>query len=195
MAIAPPRAELWLLEAVAGEDLSALDACIAAGMLQAGGDAVAFRHEIARVAIEEAMAPDRRLALNRRALPALAARTYDLARLAHHAEAAGDGAAVLRYAPAAGDRAAALGAHREAAEQFARALRFGDRLPGEKRADLLERSLALALEAGLEEHVARAYTNLAATRIPGASTRSATRSSRRGSSTAAGATSTPGCCT
>ena len=154
VAIAPPRAELWLLEAVAGEDLSALDACIAAGMLHAERRRVAFRHEIARVAIEEAMAPDRRLALNRRALPALAARTYDLARLAHHAEAAGDGAAVLRYAPAAGDRAAALGAHREAAEQFARALRFGDRLPGEKRADLLERrSFECYLTDALDEAI------------------------------------------
>ena len=48
-------------------------------------------------------------------------------RLAHHAEAAGDGAAVLRYAPAAGRaRAASLGAHREAAAQYGRALRFAD---------------------------------------------------------------------
>jgi tetratricopeptide (TPR) repeat protein len=108
-------------------------------MRRAEGDAVAFRHEIARVAIEEAMTPDRRLVLNRLALPALAAHTYDLARLAHHAEAAGDGAAVLRYAPAAGERAASLGAHREAAAQFARALRFGDGLRSEQRAALLER--------------------------------------------------------
>ena len=47
--------------------------------------------------------------------------------------------AVLRYAPVAGDRAAAAGAHREAADQFARALRAGaDMAPGQ-RGDLLER--------------------------------------------------------
>src|SRR5262249_36617878 len=61
------------------------------------------------------------------------------ARIAHHAEAAGDADAVLRYAEMAGRQAAALGAHREAAAQFARALRFGDGLSGERRAELLER--------------------------------------------------------
>ena len=48
----------------------------------------------------------------------------DDARLAFHAEAAGDGAAVLRYAPAAARRAAGLASHREAAAQYERALRF-----------------------------------------------------------------------
>src|SRR5262249_23953093 len=48
----------------------------------------------------------------------------DDARMAFHAEAAGDGAAVLRHAPAAARRAAGLGSHREAAAQYERALRF-----------------------------------------------------------------------
>ena len=52
--------------------------------------------------------------------------------------------AVLRYAPAAAERAAALGAHREAAAQYARALRFADGLPTAERAALLERQLRLA---------------------------------------------------
>jgi DNA-binding CsgD family transcriptional regulator len=39
----------------------------------------------------------------------------------------------------AGEQAAALGAHREAAAQFARALRFGEGLASEQRAELLER--------------------------------------------------------
>src|SRR5262249_58030050 len=56
-----------------------------------------------------------------------------------HAEAAGDAEAVLRYAPAAGERSATLGAHRESAAQFARALRFADGVESERRADLLER--------------------------------------------------------
>ena len=71
VAIAPPRAELWLLEALAGDRLVHLEECLASGMLHAERDAVAFRHEIARVAIEEALPPDRRLALHRLALPAL----------------------------------------------------------------------------------------------------------------------------
>ena len=48
----------------------------------------------------------------------------DDARMAFHAEHAGDGPAVLRYATAAARRATELGAHRAAAAQYERALRF-----------------------------------------------------------------------
>ena len=47
----------------------------------------------------------------------------DDARLAFHAEAAGNGEGVLRYAAAAARRAARLASHREAAAQYERALR------------------------------------------------------------------------
>jgi DNA-binding CsgD family transcriptional regulator len=60
----------------------------------------------------------------------------DLARLAHHAEAAADEEAVLTYAPAAARRAAELGAHREAAAQYARALRYAGGLPAGERESL-----------------------------------------------------------
>ena len=70
----------------------------------------------------------------------------DEARLAFHAEAAGDGPAVLRYAPAAARRAAALGAHREAAAQFERALRFSGGLDPRSAAGLND---GLAVELGL----------------------------------------------
>ena len=57
----------------------------------------------------------------------------DDARMAFHAEAAGDGAAVLRYAAAAARRAARLASHREAAAQYERALRFaGERGSGRR---------------------------------------------------------------
>ena len=45
---------------------------------------------------------------------------------------------MLRYAPAAAGRAASLGAHREAAAHYARALRFGARPVPSERADLLK---------------------------------------------------------
>jgi DNA-binding CsgD family transcriptional regulator len=140
VAVAPPRAELWLLEALTGGELGHLEACLASGMLRAGGDAVAFRHEIARVAVEEALPLHRRVALHRQALRVLCeAGNIDPARLAHHADSAGDADAVLHHARAAGVRAAALGAHREAAAQFGRALRFAERLPSDERVELLER--------------------------------------------------------
>ena len=141
-AIVPPVAELWLLKALAPDTLEHLDECLASGMLSAEAQGIAFRHELARVAIEESLPPHRRIELHRLALGALAAPpsgTPDVARLSHHAESAADPEAVLRYAPAAAERAAALGAHREAASQYARALRFGDSLSTERRAELLER--------------------------------------------------------
>jgi DNA-binding CsgD family transcriptional regulator/tetratricopeptide (TPR) repeat protein len=139
VAIVPGQVEVPLLQAVAGRLVDQVDECLASGVLTAGPANVAFRHELARLAVEGAMAPHRRLALNRAALAALVSREDpDFARLAHHADAACDAEAVLQWAPRAATRAAASGAHREAAEQYARALRFADGQPPEVSARLLE---------------------------------------------------------
>jgi DNA-binding CsgD family transcriptional regulator/tetratricopeptide (TPR) repeat protein len=153
-AIFPLEIELWLLEAIAGAPGAALDECVSAGMLSGAGPAVAFRHELARIAIEESLAPARALALHRAALSALQeppGGEPDLARLAHHAEAAGDVGAVLRFAPAAGARATSLGAHREAAAQYARALHCAGPLADAVRADLLEQRALACYATGLTE--------------------------------------------
>ena len=142
VAVVPPQAELWLLEALAGETVDRLQECLASGMLTPEAGRVAFRHELARLAVEESLAPNQKIVLHGKALAALAeppSGARDLARLAHHAEAAGDAEAVLEFAPAAAARASSLGAHREAAAQYARALRFADGVPPAARADLLER--------------------------------------------------------
>jgi DNA-binding CsgD family transcriptional regulator len=144
--IALPQAEPWLLDALVadGTDSTAGDAleqCLSSGMLEIVPGGVAFRHELARMTIEESLSPHRRIALHRRAIQALAAppaAAADPTRLAYHAEAAGDTGAVLRFAPAAADYAASIGAHREAAAQYTRALRFGTGLPAHTRAALLE---------------------------------------------------------
>jgi DNA-binding CsgD family transcriptional regulator/tetratricopeptide (TPR) repeat protein len=141
-AVVAPPLESWLLVEAAGASPAHVDECVAAGMLQgqaAGG--VGFRHELARLAVERALAPGRRAELHGRALAALLTRpeaTPDPARLAHHADGAGAAPAVLAYAPVAAGRAAALGAHREAAAQYARALRFADGLAPAELAELLE---------------------------------------------------------
>jgi len=145
VAIARSDAELWLLEALAPGEVGTLAECLASGMLVPRPEGVGFRHELARLTIEESIPPDRRLALHRAALAALATPAggaADLARLAHHAEEAGDAEAVLRYAPAAGKRAAEVGSHREAAAQYARAIRFADSLDGQARAELHRRRAA-----------------------------------------------------
>ena len=150
VAVVPPRCELWLLERVAPEALPGLGECLGTGMLVEDAEAVVFRHELARLAVERSVAPDRRLALNRAVLEVLRERGAELARLAHHAEAAQDGPAVLELAVAAAEEAARRGAHREAGAQYARALRFADDLPPADRGVLLE---SRAEECVLTEHL------------------------------------------
>jgi tetratricopeptide (TPR) repeat protein len=143
VAMAPPSVELWLLEALAGDAVDRLDECLTSGMLTHGPGGVAFRHELARRAVEESLPPNQRSLLHQKALNALGnppTGAPDLERLSHHADAAHDGPAVLHFAPQAAARAAALGAHREAAAQYARALKYADSLAPSERAELLEHS-------------------------------------------------------
>ena len=147
-----------LLLTVAGPVLDEADECIERGLLRETDDGLAFSHELAREAIYAAIAPLRRRLLHTRVLAALREAPEaprDLAQLAHHAEAARDRAAVLEFATAAAEQAVALNAHREAAAQYARALRFGDALPPAERARLLEgRSLACYISEQGEEAIA-----------------------------------------
>ncbi len=140
-AICGVQVETWLLEGVAGEAIEGAPECIASGLLRSDGPALAFRHELARGAIQEAVAIPTSVALHRKVVNVLKARPkteVEPARVAHHADAAGDGETVLAYAPEAARRAARLGAHREAAAEYGRALRFAERLAPDARAKLLE---------------------------------------------------------
>ena len=147
-----------LMLSVAGPVLDEVDECIARGLLRGIGNGLGFCHELAREAILKAIAPLRRRLLHARVLAALREAPdarRDMARLAHHAEAARDRAAVLEFAIAAAEQAAGLNAHREAAAQYARALRFADGLPAAERARLLEgRSVACYINDQGEEAIA-----------------------------------------
>lgn len=142
VAIAPPRIELSLLAEIAEGALEHLDACLASGVVVADATGVAYRHELARLAVDASITPHRRVRLHRSALQALSRRhdaPVDVARLAHHAAGAQAGKAVLELAPAAAAQAALLGAHREAAAHYQRLLQFGHLLPVQRQADILER--------------------------------------------------------
>ena len=121
------RIEVALLDSVAGCPPSVIDELLASGLVTGDGTALQFRHEIARLAVAGAVTAHRSTAIHARILTSLRALGRDDdARMAFHAEAAGDGLAALRYAAAAARRAAGLASHREAAAQFERALRFAD---------------------------------------------------------------------
>jgi DNA-binding CsgD family transcriptional regulator len=169
VAIVPGHAPLWLLQSLGADLMDRLDECLASGMLSASGTTIAFRHELARLAIEEATSPTRRLDLHRAALDALQSTDDpDFARLAHHAEAADDAEAVLSWAPRAAERAAASGSHREAAAQYERALRFAGAQPPEVRADLLQgRAEECYLTSQLDDAIAAQHDALECRRLSG----------------------------
>ncbi len=119
------RVELRLLQSVTGCPSSIIDDLLASGLLVGDGAWVRFRHEIARLAIEQAVAAHRRRVIHGKILDSLRSlASDDDAGIAFHAEAAGDGGAVLHHASRAARRAAELASHREAAAQYQRALRF-----------------------------------------------------------------------
>jgi DNA-binding CsgD family transcriptional regulator len=170
-AVLGQRADLHTLAMVSGQPDSAVDECVQRGMLVGDGESWSFRHELARLAIEQTLTPVSLSRLHASALNALRiAGVRDDRRLAHHAAGSGDRAATRYHAAQAAARAARLGAHREAAEQYRLALRFsGSGLradlpdadhdsglaPSSERARLLA---ALSYECYLTDQSAEAYT-------------------------------------
>ncbi len=137
--VVPGRTEPWLLEQIARPDESAIESCLSIGMVRYDDHSLAFRHELARRALEDSLSQLRRQLLHARVLEALAARPHiPAARLAHHADGARDGLKVLRYAPLAATEAASVGAHREAAAHYQAALRYADSLCPAEHARLQE---------------------------------------------------------
>jgi DNA-binding CsgD family transcriptional regulator/tetratricopeptide (TPR) repeat protein len=140
-AVIGSRMEHAALDRVIGGAAEGLADCMKVGMLEAAGNGIAFRHELVRDAVLADLDAGRYRELNRLALDGLkvsGVERRDLAQLAHFAEAAGDGDAVLEFGPAAARAAAAVGDHRAAAAQYLRVLGFvGDRPPAE-RAQFLE---------------------------------------------------------
>jgi tetratricopeptide (TPR) repeat protein len=118
-----------------------MEECLERGMLRTEGSSLMFRHELARRALEDALAPSRKQSLHLRVLQLLRERGEDkiqFSRLVHHAAFAGDSDAVLRFAPQAARQAAGVGAHLEAAAHYQTALLYADKLDPVAHAQLLE---------------------------------------------------------
>ena len=126
---------------VGGGEVEGLAECMKIGLIVEAGDCVAFRHELMREAVLTDLDPGCRRQLNQLALEALKSSTHrrsDLAQLAHYAEGAGNAEAVLEHGLAAAQAASSFGAHREAAAQYVRVLRYVSNQPLVDRAQLLE---------------------------------------------------------
>lgn len=138
VAISPGRTEIWLVESVLGPRQTAVDEAGARGLLDSQTDSIGFRHELARLAVYDAIQPERARAMHGLVLHALTERGANAARLVHHATLAQSAAAVLEYGPLAAKEAARLGAHREAAAHLTATLRYASSLTTALRATLLE---------------------------------------------------------
>jgi DNA-binding CsgD family transcriptional regulator len=147
-AIIGPIVSARLLESVAQAEAETVDECLHIGLLSNFNGGYAFRHELAREAILDALPSHRKVFYHAETLAAWeqsgeAENEDALAVLAAHAEGALDSDAVMKYSPAAAQRASVLGAHREAAAQYRRALRWSDGANPLRRSELLK---AYALE-------------------------------------------------
>jgi DNA-binding winged helix-turn-helix (wHTH) protein/tetratricopeptide (TPR) repeat protein len=137
----PGRIEHWIVESLADPNGANVREALSSGLLLSDGESLRFRHELARRAVEQGIAPHQLRRLHARMLDCLQAnpdRPVSAARLVHHAEAAGRPADVLKYAPQAAEEASRRGAHREGAALYASALQVGNAAAPEVRAALLE---------------------------------------------------------
>jgi DNA-binding CsgD family transcriptional regulator/tetratricopeptide (TPR) repeat protein len=131
------RVELAVLESVVPDCAAGLDELLRSGLLVGDGRWLRFRHEIARLAVEQNLHAHRACQLHEDILAAMRSLgSGDDASMAHHAEASGDAAAVLHHAVLAARRASALESHREAMAQYERALRFAAAAPPTLLAEL-----------------------------------------------------------
>ena len=151
--VIPSRAEIEHVEALVTSDVaSGIEECLAAGLLSTDGRYLAFQHEIARQAVATSVSRFRLRSIH----SDLFARLSDdgavgLSRLLHHAQGAGDTAAVAALAPQAARSAAAVGSRREAAAFFDLAVETaGDA----SDADLLE-------EAAWSNYITGGHSNAA----------------------------------
>lgn len=137
--VVPGKTEAWLLEQAGRQDEAGIESCLGIGMVRDEQGALAFRHELARRALEDSLSKARQQCLHARVLSILAPRSdVSAARLAHHADGARHAEEVLRHAPLAAAQAAAVGAHREAVAHYQAALRYAGSICAEKRAHLQE---------------------------------------------------------
>ncbi len=152
--IVPGKTEGWLLDGAVAAEEASLEGCLGIGMVRDADGALAFRHELARRALEDSLSRPRKQQLHAKVLAVLASRAgTSTARLAHHADGARDAGEVLRFAPLAAAQAATVGAHREAASHYELTLRYADDIPPDGRAQLHDQ---LSYECYLTGQIERA---------------------------------------
>ncbi|WP_203231351.1 ATP-binding protein [Nocardioides caldifontis] len=160
VATAPERLDDRVLP-VLGVDLATLGRLDATGLLARTDRGLAFRHELARLAVESTIPAGGAAQLHARLLATLEkVDPGNSAALTHHAVRAGDPERAVRYAEASADEAARAGAHTEAVEFLRTALASLPSGQLRERASLL---LRLGFEQYMTDELESAIANVTAT--------------------------------
>jgi DNA-binding CsgD family transcriptional regulator/tetratricopeptide (TPR) repeat protein len=138
VSLLPGRTELALIRAILGDIGAAADEAVMHGLLRYHDQALVFRHELGRLAVESNVSRTRARELHQSILGRLIEHNADISQIVHHASHAQDVKALLEYAPRAAQQAALAGAHLEAVSHLATALRFADSYDAPERARLFE---------------------------------------------------------
>ncbi len=138
VSVAPRHLEGRYLQALVQSSDYVVEDAVHAGVLIGDPHGYRFRHELARLAVEDSVPAPRRAELHRRILDLLTDdESTDVSRLAHHAIMTGDEDLILRFAPPAARDAAASESMHEAASFFAAAHPFVAALDIDERIALL----------------------------------------------------------
>ena len=168
VSVVPGGAHRSVVEPVLGWS-SDVDEAVDRGVLLFDGELIAFKHELARRAIEAALPPARRQEMNSRVLSVMIARSAAPAQIVQHAVEAGNQQAIVEYAPVAAMQATAVQSYAEAVSHYRRLGACLDRFDPMTRARLLEAwSFASQVEGGAIESLDCARQAVALWRDAGA---------------------------
>jgi DNA-binding CsgD family transcriptional regulator/tetratricopeptide (TPR) repeat protein len=118
VSIAPRSMDPAHITALVNTPPDAAERALHAGVLVGDTSGYRFRHELARLAVEDSVPPPRRVAYHLKMLEILEG-TDDPARLAHHAINTGESGIILQYGPEAAREASRRESRREAARFYA----------------------------------------------------------------------------
>ena len=118
LSVVPSRVSLELAAALLGPLFETLAEAEVAGVIEVRADSLAFRHELARRAIERSLPAIRRRQLNAASCGRCRPERPERARLMHHAVEAGDVETILAVGPGAAREAALAGSHRQALAHY-----------------------------------------------------------------------------
>ncbi len=156
ISVIPGKVENWLAKILI-KDYNLIDDPLKFGILKIDNDAIIFKHELIRIAIEDSLFETKRIEFNSLVLKILLEqknKDHYLARIIHHATNAKDIDTIIAYASRAASQASNLGAHKLAARHYLTALNCSDNISTEEKLNLLRgRAYECNLTGQVEEGI------------------------------------------